>query len=175
MKIAITETIYRWGCEWCMELSFSLYWCGNSSCMRCELNFYIHLSNGCDHWLFLSADLNGLVQIEQLVALFYSHHCYWVSRFIGILLVRRCLQMAAVATIWSKNFSAASSVIFTWVVEIIVHHCISHRCSSYMVCDSGIGWWRISMTKAYTSLVYVKSFRNPRRWEKVNVVGILFL
>ena len=67
-------------------------------------------------WLqtFLSVDLNGLVQIEQLVALVYSLHWSWVSRFIGKLLAKCCLQMVAAAQSCSKNFSATSSPIFTW-------------------------------------------------------------
>ena len=63
---------------------------------------------------FFIIDLNGLAQMEQLVALLYSLHCSWVSRFVGILLVKCCLQMVAGARSWSKNFSAASSSIFTW-------------------------------------------------------------
>ena len=63
---------------------------------------------------FLSAGLNGLVQIEQLVALLYSLHCSLVSHFIGILLARCCLQMVAVARTQLKNFSAVSSPMFTW-------------------------------------------------------------
>ena len=79
--------------------------------------------------------LNGLVQIVQLVALLYSLHCPWVSRFMQILLARCYLQS-------------------------IVHHCISCRCSSYMIHIAGIG--------------YIEHFQNLRRWQKVNAVGIQF-
>ena len=122
-------------------------------------------------WTFLSVDLNGLVQIGKFVALLHSLHCSWVSRFIAILLARCCLQMVAVAKTQSQNFSVASSLILTWVVQSIPHHCTSYRCSSHMVCDSG----RISMTMAHKSLVYVKHFPNQHRWQKVNVVAIFFL
>ena len=82
--------------------------------MRCELDLYSHPSNAHGRVLFLSVDLNGLVQIGQLVALLYSLHCPWVSRFIELLLARCCLQIVATAKTCSKNFSAASSPIFTW-------------------------------------------------------------
>ena len=38
--------------------------------MRCELDLYINLSNVNGQGLFLSVDLNGFAQIEQLVVLF---------------------------------------------------------------------------------------------------------
>ena len=148
---------------------------GNSSCKRCELDLYIDLSNvhGCR--LFLSVDLNGLAQIEQLVVLLYSLHCNWVSRLIGILLAMCCLQMVAAAKICYKNFSAASSLYLLGMVQGIVHHYISCRCNSYMVRVAGIRWWRILMTMAHTSLVFIERFWNSHRWQKVNAVGILFL
>ena len=71
--------------------------CGNSSCMCCELDLYIHLLNDRGHGLFLSAELNGLAQIEQFVALLYSLHCYKVCRFTGFLLTKCCLQMVTAA------------------------------------------------------------------------------
>ena len=37
-----------------MEFSLSLDPCGNSSCMRCELDLYIHPSNYRGHGRFLS-------------------------------------------------------------------------------------------------------------------------
>ena len=51
------------------------------------------------------------------------------------------------------------------MVQSIVHHSISCRCSSHMVLVSDIRWWRISMTMAHTSLVYVECFRNLCRWQ----------
>ena len=47
--------------------------------------------------IFLSPDLNGLVQIKQLVALLYFLHYSWVSHFIGILLARCCLLCHALS------------------------------------------------------------------------------
>ena len=61
------------------------------------------------------------------------------------------------------------------VVQSIVYHCILRRCSSHMVHDLCIGWWRILMTMVHTSLVYILPFRNLRRWQKVNIVSILLL
>ena len=49
-------------------------------------------------WTFLSAGLNGLAQIKQLVALFHRD-------FIG--------QVLSVARTWRKNFSAVLPPIFT--------------------------------------------------------------
>ena len=158
-----------------MEFSLSLDWCGNSSCMHWELDLYIHLSNDRGWGLFFSADMNGLVQIKQLVALLYSLHCSWVRRFIGILLVRCCLHMIAAAKTWSKNFSAGHPLYWLGVLQSIVHHYISHRCTFHMVRVVGIGWWRILVTMVHTSLVYLERSRNPRRRQKVNAVGILFL
>ena len=45
------------------------------------------------------------------------------------------------------------------VFQSTAHHCISSRCSSYMIHDADIGWWRILMTMANTSLVYIMRFR----------------
>ena len=82
-----------------------------SCIVRCTSIFTCQIS-----WLglFLSVDLNSLAQIKQLVTLLYSLQCSWVSRFIGILLARCCLQMVAATKICSKNFSGGSSPIFTW-------------------------------------------------------------
>ena len=74
-----------------------------------------------------------------------------------------------------KNFQQCHTPYLLGVVQSIDHHCISRRCSCHMVHDAGIGWWRILMTMAQKSLVYGELFQNPRRWQKVNVVGILFL
>ena len=74
-----------------------------------------------------------------------------------------------------KTFQRLHPLYSLEVVQSVVHHYISHRCSFHMVCVAGIGYWRILMTMAHTSLVYVERFRNPRRWQKVNSVGILFL
>ena len=63
---------------------------------------------------FLSADLNGLAQTEQFVALLHSFHCSRVSRFMGILLASCCLKIFATARTWFENFSVVSSPIFTW-------------------------------------------------------------
>ena len=86
----------------------------NPTFVCCELNLKIHLSNDCGSRHFLSVDLNGLMQIEQFVVLLYFLHCYWVSHFIGILLVRCGLQMVTAARTWSKNFSVVSSPVFNW-------------------------------------------------------------
>ena len=127
-------------------------------------------------WTFLSVDMNGLVQIEQLVALLYSLNCSWVSCFIGILLAMCCLQIAAAARTWSKNFSTVTYPLYSLeVVWSIVHHCISCRCSFHMVCVAGIRWGRILIMTVHISFVYVERFQNSRRWQKVNAVGILFL
>ena len=93
-------------------------------------------------WLrtFLSADLNGLTHIEQFVLVLYFLNCSRVSRFIGILLTRCCVQMVDAARTWSKNLSVASSTIFSWGGSKYAHHLISCRLSSYMVHDAGIGW-----------------------------------
>ena len=47
----------------------------------------------------------------------YSLLCSRDSCFIRVLLTRCCLQTVVVARTWSKQFSAASSVIFTWGVS----------------------------------------------------------
>ena len=46
------------------------------------------------------------------------------------------------------------------VVKSIAYHCILRRCSSHMVRNVGIGWWRILMMMAYTNLVYVERLWN---------------
>ena len=125
---------------------------------------------------FLSSDMNGLAQIEQLVALLYSLHCSWISHFIEILLTRCCLQMVAAAKTWSKNFLVASSPIFTWGGSKyrpsldFTKMQLPHRtcCWYWFVKD-------FDDMMAHTSLVYIECFQNLRRWQKVNVVGILFL
>ena len=151
-----------------MGFSRSLDWCGNSSCMRCDLNLYIHPSNHRGRGLFIcwlewfSADW---VVCEVVVS---PPHCSWVNCFMGILLAKCCLQMVATARPGPKIFQQPHHPYSLGVVQSIVHHCISCRCSSHMVDDAGIGWCRILMTMAHTSLVYAERFRNPRRWEKVN-------
>ena len=125
--------------------------------------------------ILLSADLNGLAQIHQFMKLLYSFHFSRVSRFIGALLARCSLHMVAEARTGSKNFSAVSSPIFIRDGSKYCHHYISCRCSSHVVLDAGIGWWRILMIMAHRSLVYMTSLRNLRRSQKENVVAILLL
>ena len=68
------------------------------------LNKKWHRSSN-SYGLFLSIDLNGLAQIEQLVAFLYSFNCSWLNRFIGILLARCCLQMVAATKLFSSVIS----------------------------------------------------------------------
>ena len=126
---------------------------------------------------FLSAGLNGLAQIKQFVALLYSLGYSWVSRFIGTLLAKCFLEMVAVANIWyiQKFFHWRHPLYLLGVLQCIVHHCLSRRCSFHMVRDAGIGWWRILIMMAHTSLVYIELVRNLRTWQKLNVGGIQFL
>ena len=146
----------------------------NSGCMHCEQDVYSPVK-----WLwlqtFLSADLNGLMQIKQLVALLYSFYCSWVSRYIRIfwsgVVYRWLLQLRSGAKTFQQHHPLYSAA----VIQIILHQCISRRCSSHMVCYPCTEWWRISMTMAHMSLVYVKCIKNRCRWQKVNVVVILFL
>ena len=66
---------------------------GHSSCVLCQLDFNIQLSNDCGFTCFLSVDLNGLTHIEQFVLLRYCFYYYWNSHYTGILLFRCWLQM----------------------------------------------------------------------------------
>ena len=105
----------QWRKEWIISiLKKKWFGSGHSSCVHCQLDLNIHMSNDYSCKNFLSADMNGVVDMEQLVTLLYSLHCSWVSHFKRILLATCCLQLVAVARTWSKNFSAASSPIFTW-------------------------------------------------------------
>ena len=61
------------------------------------------------------------------------------------------------------------------VVQSITPRCITRTFSSHMLRDAGIGWWRSWMTMTHMSLVYIECFRNLRKWQKVNVVGTLFM
>ena len=147
--------------------------------MRCELDLYIHLSNVRGRRLFYL--LNGLAQIKQLVALLYSLHCSWVSHFIGVLLARCCLQMVATAKISPKTLQRRHPLYLLRVVQSIGHHCISRRCSSHMVRDAGIGWWRILMTMAHTKSCLRKTLlksayltKGKRSWYYV-FVGLTLL
>ena len=94
-----------------------IFWCINFHALEIvraiQHVFYFaqERSNAIPYALII--DKNGLVQIEQLVELLYSLHCSWVSRFMGILLARCCLQIVAAARTQSKNFSAVPSPIFT--------------------------------------------------------------
>ena len=127
-----------------MKFSLFLDQCGNSSCIRCWLDLYIHLSNDHGSGLFLSNDLNGLVQIEQFVALLYFPDCSWVSQFhkdfIGQVLSRDNLLRLGPDL---KTSQWSHPLYLLWVVQSIAHHCISRRSSSHMVSDAGIG--RFSM------------------------------
>ena len=109
------------------------------------------------------------------VAFLFSLHCSRISSFIKILLARCVLQIVAVARTWSKTFQQRHPPYPLGMVLSIADHCISRSCSSHMVRHTSIGWWRILKAMAHTSLVYIIHFRNPRRWQNINVVGILFL
>ena len=95
-------------------------------------------------WFGLDWAVHCIVVFPQL---------FLASCSIGILLARCCLQMVAVARTWSKNFSSASSPIFTWGGSKYCPLQHLRRCSSHMACDAGIGWWRIWMTIADASLL----------------------
>ena len=157
-----------------MEFSLSLDQCGNSSCMRCELDLYIHPSNDRDRGLFYL--LTWMVWrrlsswwhfcIPSIVlgsAVSYGFYCPGV-------VYRWLLQLEP----GPKTFQQRHPLYSLELVQSIDHHCISHRCIFHMVHVAGIEWWRILMM-AHTSLVYVERFRNPRKWQKVNAIGILFL
>ena len=103
-------------------------------------------------WLqtFLSADLNGLKQIEQLMVLLYSLHCSLVSRFIGILLARCCLQMVAVAKTWPKPFSGVFSYIHLGcfkVLSITAFHVVAASSWYVLLVLDGEGFWWLWLTR----------------------------
>ena len=107
------------------------------------------------------------------MALLYSFHCSVVScgfYWLGFV-YRWLLQLGPGAKTIQRHHPPYS---FT-VVQNIVHHCISHRSNSHMIRAAGIAWWRILMTMAHTNLVYIICFRNPRIWQKVNIVSIVFV
>ena len=78
------------------------------------LDIYIHLSKYRGHELFYLFTWIFWCRLSSWWRCCIPIYCSWVSHFIEILLVRCCLQMVAVATTWSKNFSAASFPLFTW-------------------------------------------------------------
>ena len=95
-KLTFNSALHRWifltSYEWVLILnkkawiwSFKLHvpWAG-------PLYSYVKLLW---LWTFLSAGLNGLVEIKQLIALLYSLNCCWVNHFIGILLGMCCLWL----------------------------------------------------------------------------------
>ena len=89
--------------------------------------------------------------------------------------------MVATAKTWSKNFSVVSFPILLGVLQSIAYHCISCRCSSHMVRDAGIGWWRILMTMAHTKSCLRKTLlksayltKGKRSWYYV-FVGLTLL
>ena len=92
----------------------------------------------------------SLLTRQTIVMWLYSLHCSWASHSIGFY--------------WS-------GVVYRWLLRLGP----GPKFSSHIVRDAGIGWWRDLITMVRTSLVYVERFRNPRRWQNVNVVGILFL
>ena len=57
-----------------------------------------------------------------------------------------------------KTFQQHNPPYLVVVVQSIVHQSILIRCSSHMEHDAGIGWWRILMKMAHTSLVYTEGF-----------------
>ena len=152
-----------------------LDWCSNSSCMRCDLDLYIHPSNyrsrglfylpTCIVWCISSSSWRCCI-LSIVLGSSVSQGFYWPG-----VLYRWLLRLGS----GPKSFQQHHLPFSLGVVQSISHHFISHKCSSHMVRDAGIGWWRISIRMAHTSLVYTERFRKPRRWQKVNVVGILFL
>ena len=158
-----------------MEFSLSLYQCGNSSCVCCELDLYIHPSNDYVHRLFY-----------LLTWMFWSRLSSWWHCCIPSIVVGSAISWGfywpGVVYRWllrlgpgPKTFQQFHLLYSLEVVQSIVHHCISCRCSFHMELVAGIRWWRILMIMAHTSLVYIEHFRNPHRWQKVNAIGILFL
>ena len=170
-----TETIYLWGCEWRMEFSLSLDRCVNSSCMCCELDLYIPPLNDRVRGLFY------LLTWMVWCRLSSSWHCCNPS-----IVLRSAVSWGfyspRVVYIWLLQLRPGPKT-YQWrhppyslaAVQSIINHCVSHRCSFHMVHDVGIVWWKILMTMAYTNLVHITYFWNPRIWQMVNVVGILFL
>ena len=158
-----------------MEFSLSLDRCSNSSCMRCNLDLYIHLSNDRGRRFFylltwmvwrksksLWCCCNPSIVLGSVISLGF----HWPD------VVYRWLLWLGPGP---KTFQQRHHPHSLEVVQIIFHHCISPRCSSHMLSDIGIGWWRILMTMAHMSFAYTIHFWDPRRWQKVNVIGILFL
>ena len=140
--------------------------------MRYEMDFYIHLSHDCVYglfylltWMRRSSSLWHCCIPSIILESAVSWGFYWPC------VVFRWLLWLGPGP---KTFQRRHPSYLPGVVESTAHHCFSRRCNSHIVRDNGIGWWRILMM-AHTSLVYIIRFRNPRRWQKVNIVGILFL
>ena len=142
--------------------------------MHFELDLHIHRSNDCDRGLFYlliwiawckSSSLRRCFSPFIALGSTVSKEFYWSGVDYRWLLRLRPA---------SKTFHQRHPLYSLGVVQSISRHCISRRCSSHMVCDTGVEWWRILMMIAWTSLLYVKCFKNPRIWQKLNVVDILF-
>ena len=130
-----------------IEVACVVSWTSLFNCqMVVVVNFYICWLE----WFRTDWVVGGVVVFPPLlVALLYSLHCSWVSRFIGILLVSCCLQMVSVAKTWSKNFSAASSRIYLgWfkVLPITAFH-VNAAFTWYLMLVLDGEFWRRWLTR----------------------------
>ena len=135
-----------------MAFSLSLDRYSNSSCMRCELDLYNHPSS--DHSRGLFYPLTWIVWCRStslwrcclpsiVFASSISLGFYWSG------VVYRWLQQLGLGL---KIFQQRHLPYSVEVVQSIVHHYISRRCSSHMVRDAGIGCSGILITIATQAL-----------------------
>ena len=143
--------------------------------MCCELELYIYLWNDHGHRLFYL--LTWMVWRRS--------SSWWHFYFPPIVpgsAVSQGFYWPGVVYRWllrlrpgPKTFPERHPLYSLGELQSITHHCISRRCSFHLAHVTGIGWWRILMIMAHSSLVYVEHFRNPHRWQRVTAVSIRFL
>ena len=141
-----------------MEFSLSLDWCGNSSCMRCELDLYIQLPNDSGRRIFYLLPWMGWCRLSSLC-------CYYIPSIVLWSAVSRGFYWPGVINRWLLLLGSGSKLF-----RGVIPHIYLGWVKVLSITDVGIGWWRNLMTITHTRLVSIILFRDARRWQKVNGV-----
>ena len=119
-------------------IDVSLNRCDNSSCMRYEMDFYIHLSHDCVYglfylltWMRRSSSLWHCCIPSIILESAVSWGFYWPC------VVFRWLLLLGPGP---KTFQRRHPSYLPGMVESTAHHCFSRRCNSHIVRDNGNGW-----------------------------------
>ena len=123
-------------------IDVSLNRCDNSSCMRYEMDFYIHLSHDCVYglfyllpWMRRSSSLWHCCIPSIILESAVSWGFYWPC------VVFRWLLLLGPGP---KTFQRRHPSYLPGMVESTAHHCFSRRCNSHVIMvlgGEGFWWW----------------------------------